>query len=116
MSVKLPKQKVGRVVSQMGPSFSLVEVRLDPGRSVRPGQLLYALMGESEPVKFVILRVNDAAEHNEYENPLSSKVRDQFGIESSRGRVDLLRQYVLASTQPIEIVTMIDGSSFVSED
>jgi len=90
---------------------------MDPGMSVRPGQLVYAeVAGSSDADKLVILRVNNATEHNEYENPLSSKVRDQFGIDSSRGRLDLLRQYVVASTQPIEAVSLTEGGGLVSED
>ena len=117
MTQKLAHRKIGRVVSQFGPSFSLVEVRMDPGMAVRPGQLVYAeVASSSDTDKVVILRVNNATEHNEYENPLSSKVRDTFGIDSSRGRLDLLRQYVVASTQPIEAVSLTEGGVLVSED
>src|SRR3989442_12345939 len=98
-----PNSKMGRVVStEAGPSFTAVDVSLDHGKAVRPGQLVHAVVNEKGEAKIVILRVSNALEHNEYETPLSSQVRDTFNIESSRGREDLLRKYVIAQTQPIE--------------
>jgi hypothetical protein len=109
--------KVGRVVAtETSPSFTDVDVRLDAGQRVRPGQLLYADLGEVEGKKLAILRVSTAREHNEYESPLSSQVRDAFNIESSRGREDLLRKFVVAQTQLIEILSQSSDGSYVSEE
>ncbi len=109
--------KIGRVVStEAGPSFTTVDVRLDPGKSVKPGQLVHAAVNDKGEPKIAILRVSNALEHNEYETPLSSQVRDAFNIESSRGREDLLRKYVIAQTQPIEVINAADGKDLVSEE
>lgn len=110
-------ERVGRVVStEKSPSFLEVDVRLDPGAIVRPGQLLFASTGRPGRRQYAILRVSSAQEVNPYENPLSSQVRDAFNIESSRGREDLLRKYVLANTQLIELLTEDSDGTFQSED
>lgn len=110
--------KIGRVVAtETSPSFTDVDIRLDPGQKVRPGQLLYAdLSEEVNGTKLAILRVSTAKEHNEYETPLSSQVRDTFNIQSSRGREDLLRKFVVAQTQPIEVLSQDRDGNFVSEE
>ncbi|MFA5364661.1 MAG: ATP-binding protein [Candidatus Bathyarchaeia archaeon] len=90
---------------------------MDPGKLVRPGQLLFANVNKKEnESEFAILRVSTAQEVNPYENPLSSQVRDAFNMESSRGREDLLRKYVVASSQLIEVVTVKQNGSFISQE
>jgi hypothetical protein len=66
-------------------------------------------------MKVIVLRVSDAREINPYEDPLSSQVRDQFNLRSSRTTEDLIRKYSLARTQPIELLTMKEDQLF-SED
>jgi len=108
--------KVGRVVSNPdSPSFTKVDVRLDSQKTVLPGQLLYALVEHKGERKTAILRVSQAVEHNEYETPLSSHIRDVFSLDSSRGREDLLRKYVVVQTQPIDVLVKHDGG-YRSED
>ncbi len=116
MAQKLASEKIGRVVSTPeSSSFSRVDVRLDSGKTVLPGQLLYATVDHRGETKIAILRVSQAREHNEYENPLSSHVRDVFNLESSRGREDLLRKYTLVQTQPIDVV-IGEEKGFRTED
>jgi hypothetical protein len=107
-------EKTGRVVStDRGPSFLEVDVRLSPGKIVRPGQLLFAEVKEKE---YAILRVSSAKEINPYENPLSSQVRDEFNMEPSRGREDLLRKYVVVNSQLIEVVSVGPDGTLVSHE
>jgi len=110
-------EKIGRVVStESGPTHSVVDVRLDPGKRVRPGALLYAPVSEEQvETLVVVLRVSNVKEHNPYEDPLSSQVRDQFGIRSSIKTEDLIRKYFVATTQPIELLTLREGQ-ILSED
>lgn len=114
----MSEEKIGRVVStERSPSFVDVDVRLDPGKTVRPGQLLFAYIDEkSSRRRLAILRVSSAKEVNPYENPLSSQVRDAFNIESSRGREDLLRKYIVASSQLIETISMTSDGDFGFEE
>jgi DNA helicase HerA-like ATPase len=114
----MSEQKIGRVVStEKSPSFIDVDVRLDPGKIIRPGQLLFVDISEEEPRhRFAILRVSNAMEINPYETPLSSQVRDAFNIESSRGREDLLRKYVVVSSEVIEIITIDSNGNFIFEE
>lgn len=114
----MSEKKIGRVVStERSPSFVDVDVRLDPGKTVRPGQLLFThVNGQSSERLLAVLRVSSAKEVNPYENPLSSQVRDAFNIESSRGREDLLRKYIVASSQLIEIISMRPDGSFRFEE
>lgn len=114
----MSQEKVGRVVStERSPSFIDVDIRLAPGRIVRPGQLLFADISKEESNnRLAILRVSSAKEINPYENPLSSQVRDAFNIESSRGREDLLRKYVVAHSQLIEVISINPDGSFVFEE
>jgi len=115
--VKILVDKIGRVVStDYGPSFDEIDVRLDPGCSVRPGQLLFADISEGLQSRYAVLRVFSAQEINPYENPLASQVRDAFNMESSRGREDLLRKYTVARTQPLEILNKTEEGKFTSED
>jgi hypothetical protein len=110
--------KIGRVVStEAGPTYSTVDVRLDVGKAVRLGALVYApVLEEPSETRMVVLRVSDVKENNPYENPLSSQVRDQFfGLRSSIANEDLIRKYLVARTQPIELLTIRDGHSS-SED
>jgi DNA helicase HerA-like ATPase len=112
----LEDTKLGRIVStDGGPSFSSVDLRLDSGKLVKPGQLVYAFVDEAGESKIVVLRISNAVEYNEYENPLSSQVRDAFKMESSRGRTDLLRKFLIAKAQSIEVLRKVDGK-FVSEE
>jgi Cdc6-like AAA superfamily ATPase len=115
---RMSEKKIGRVVStEKSPSFINVDVRLDPGNFVRPGQLLFANIGSHQSEnQYAVLRVSSAKEINPYENPLSSSVRDKFNIESSRGREDLLRKYVVVSTQLIEIISIDENGNFNSEE
>lgn len=114
----MPDEKIGRVVAtEKSPSFVDVDVRLDPGKMVRPGQLMFVDIGKEEPRhRFAILRVSNAIETNPYENPLSSQVRDAFNIESSRSREDLLRKYTVASSEVIEIISLDSGGKFTFEE
>lgn len=109
--------KVGRVVStESGPTHLIVDVRLDPGKRVRPGALLYAPISEEHSqTVIVVIRVSNVREINPYEDPLSSQVRDQFGIRSPTKAEDLIRKYFVATTQPIELLTFSDDR-VVSED
>jgi Helicase HerA, central domain len=108
--------KVGRVVStDQSPTFDTIDVRLDPGKTVLPGQLLYAIVDHRGEEKTAILRVSGGQEHNEYETPLNSQVRDTFHLESSRGREDLLRKYVVVGSQPIDVLVKKDGG-YITED
>lgn len=112
----LAESKIGRVVStDSGPSFSSVDIRLDSGMLVKPGQLVYATVEERGESKIVVLRISNAVEYNEYETPLSSQVRDAFKMESSRGRADLLRKFLIARSQPIEVLRRIEAR-FESEE
>ena len=114
----MSQNRIGRVVAtEKSPSFDRVDVRLEPGQSVKPGQLLFAQVEQTELDKrFVILRVFSAQETNPYETPLSSQVRDAFNMEPSRGREDLLRKFVVAICQPIELVTVKQDGKFSSEE
>lgn len=114
----MSEEKVGRTVStEKSPSFIDVDIRLDPGKIVRPGQLLFADIGEEDPGKrLAVLRVSSAKEINPYESPLSSQVRDAFNIESSRGREDLLRKYVVACSQLIEVISVNPEGHLVFEE
>ncbi|MGD6807922.1 MAG: ATP-binding protein [Candidatus Bathyarchaeia archaeon] len=114
----MSERKIGRVVStEKSPSFVDVDVRLDPGNTIRPGQLMFVDIGKDEPHhRFAILRVSTAMEVNPYENPLSSQVRDTFNIESSRNREDLLRKYTVVSSEVIEIVNIGNEGQFVFEE
>jgi DNA helicase HerA-like ATPase len=114
----MSSEKIGRVVAtERSPSFLYVDIRLDPGKFVRPGQLLFAQVGATESsVDYAILRVSSAIEVNPYENPLSSQVRDAFNMEPSRGREDLLRKYVVANSQLIEVVTVKHDGGFLSQE
>ena len=111
------QSKIGRVVAtEAGPTYSVVDVRLDPGKTVRPGALLYAPLSEEHPpTQVVVLRVSNMKEYNPYEDPLSSQVRDQFGIRSSLKTEDLIRKYFVVRTQPIELLTL-GKDHIVSED
>src|SRR2546421_7025743 len=111
------RSKIGRVVAtEAGPTHSIVDVRLDSGKRVRPGALLYAPISEEQlETQVIILRVSNVKEHNPYEDPLSSQVRDQFGIRSSTKTEDLIRRYFVATTQPIELLTLHD-QEVLSED
>jgi hypothetical protein len=115
---ELHGEKIGRVVAtEESPSFSTVIVRLDAGKRVRPGEILLSPASLEDSKKdYIILRVSDAREYNEYENPLDSQVRDIFDVGSPRGREDLLRKFVLARTQPIELVHENSDSTWASED
>jgi hypothetical protein len=115
---KLSQDRIGRVVAtQDGPSFSQVDVRLEPGQSVKPGQLLFAQAEETDlERRYVVLRVYSAKETNPYETPLSSQVRDAFNMEPSRGREDLLRKFVVAICQPIELVNVKPDGNFSCEE
>lgn len=114
----VPDMKIGRVVStERSPSFVDVDVRLDPGKMIRPGQLMFVDISMEEPRhRFAILRVSTALEINPYENPLSSQVRDAFSIESSRGREDLLRKYIVVSSEVIEIISIDVDGKFTFEE
>lgn len=114
----MSEEKIGRVVStERSPSFIDVDVRLDSGRVVRPGQLLFGDISKEESKhRFAILRVSSAKEINPYENPLSSQVRDTFNIESSRGREDLLRKYIVACSEVIEIISIDSDGRFIFEE
>jgi hypothetical protein len=118
MKTNMSEDKIGRVVStEKSPSFVDVDVRLDPGKMVRPGQLMFVDIGKEEPRRrFAVLRVSTAMETNPYENPLSSQVRDAFNIESSRGREDLLRKFIVASSEVIEIASIGTDGEFTSEE
>src|SRR2546425_9356829 len=98
------RSRIGRVVAtEAGPTHSIVDVRLDSGKRVRPGALLYAPTSEEQSeMQFIVLRVSNVKEYNPYEDPLSSQVRDQFGIRSSSKTNDLIRRYFVATTQPLE--------------
>ncbi len=111
-------EKIGRVVTtERSPSFIDVDVRLDPGKTVRPGQLLFADISKSgSRQQLSILRVSTAKEINPYEDPLSSQIRDTFNIESSRGREDLLRKYIVARTQLIEVIHQNQDNTFVFKE
>ncbi len=107
-------EKTGRVVStERGPSFLEVDIRLSPGKMVRPGQLLFAEVKDKE---YAILRVSTAREVNPYENPLASQVRDEFNMEPSRGREDLLRKYTVANSQLIEVVSVKPDGTLISHE
>jgi len=114
----MSEEKIGRVVStESSPSFIDIDIRLDPGKVVRPGQLLFANIDKkSSKNRIAVLRVSSAKEINPYENPLSSKVRDTFNLDSSRGREDLLRKYVVASSQLIEVVLANPDGNLVFEE
>jgi DNA helicase HerA-like ATPase len=119
VSISDRENKIGRVVAtEISPSFEAVAVRLDPGKSVRPGQLLFTyLKGDLDsPNKMAILRVSSAKEHNPYEDPLSSHVRDRFQLESTRDKEDLLKKFTVALTVPIEIVGINPDGSVYFED
>jgi hypothetical protein len=111
------RSKIGRVVAtEAGPTHSIVDIRLDSGKRVRPGALLYAPISEEQSeTQVIVLRVSNVKEHNPYEDPLSSQVRDQFGIRSSTKTEDLIRRYFVATTQPIELLTLHD-EEVLSED
>jgi len=115
---RMSEEKIGRVVStEKSPSFVDVDVRLDPGKMIRPGQLMFVDISREEPRhRFAILRVSNAMEVNPYENPLSSQVRDAFNIESSRGREDLLRKYIVVSSEVIEIASIDPKGKFTFEE
>jgi hypothetical protein len=114
----MSEEKIGRVVStEKSPSFVDVDVRLDPGKMIRPGQLMFVDISKDEPRhRFAILRVSNAMEINPYENPLSSKVRDTFNIQSTRGKEDLLRKYIVASSEVIEIISIESDGNFAFEE
>ena len=117
-NISLFGQKIGRVVAlEDSPTFEKVTVRLDAGRRVRPGELLVVPCNlEGSRKDFIILRVSGAREFNEYENPMDSQVRDMFNMNSVRGRDDLLRKFVLADTQPLEMVLQAEEEKLITQD
>lgn len=109
--------KIGRVVStEKGPTFSSVPIRVDSGKVVKPGQLLYA----SLPNKYTrsedvyILRVSSAKEENPYEDPQSSNVKQIFNIETEGSDNEQVRKFVVADTSPLEIINFDSGKVITS--
>lgn len=101
--------KIGKVVStESGPSFSYIPVRVDQGAEVKPGQLLYAPLGpKTSPMdKICIIRVSSAKEHNPYEDPQTSQIKDMFDIQSTPDNADLIRKFVVSETEPLEIANL----------
>lgn len=104
--------KIGSVVStEAGPSFSFIPVRIDQGKQVQPGQLLYATLGpRSDPMELIsIIRVSYAKEHNPYEDPQTSQVKDFFNIQTSQDNSDLIRRYIVAEAEPLEVARRVNG-------
>ena len=111
-------EKIGRIVAtKEGPTFFNAVIRLDPSKHVRPGELVISpILTDDSKKQFMVLRISDAREHNEYENPLDSQVRDMFDMDSPRGREDLLRKFVLATAQPLELIEEKADGTWLSED
>ncbi len=110
--------KVGSVVStETGPSFSSVPARIDQGKQVRPGQLLYAPLGpKTNPMEMIsIIRVSSAKEHNPYEDPSTSQVKNFFGIQTNQDNSDLIRRYVVAETEPLEVARFVNQKYVLEE-
>ena len=110
--IGMQDSKIGKVVStETGPSFGSIPIRVDQGVRVRPGQILYAPLGpRSSPMDRVcIIRVSTAMEHNPYEEPQTSQIKDMFGIQASSDGSDLIRKFVVAETEPLEIATLTDS-------
>ena len=110
--IGMEDSKIGKVVStETGPSFGSIPIRVDQGIRVRPGQMLYAPLGSrSSPMDRVcIIRVSTAFEHNPYEEPQTSQIKDMFGIQALPDGSDLIRKFVVAETEPLEIATLTDN-------
>ena len=103
------RSKVGNVVStERGPSFDVVPVRIDREKDVKQGQLLYCQVeqesGEGE--SYCILRVSSAREYNPYEDPQTSQIKEIFNLNSGSGNSELIRKYMVAETEPIEVLAI----------
>jgi DNA helicase HerA-like ATPase len=109
--------KIGRVVStENGPTFSSVPIRVDSGKIVKPGQLLYSsLLNKFTSRESVyVLRVSSAKEENPYEDPQSSNVKQIFNIETEGSDNEQVRKFVIADTSPLEIVSFDNGKAITS--
>lgn len=107
--------KMGNVVStDKGPSFEVTPVRVDKEKDINQGQLLYCPMSSPDHRSnaFCVLRVSSAHEYNPYEDPQTSQIKDVFKIGSSSGNGEMIRKYVVADTEPLEIVRT-DGSRYI---
>lgn len=103
----LTRSKIGNVVStERGPSFYIVPVRIDKEKDVKQGQLLYCQIaqGNGESDSYCILRVSSAREFNPYEDPQTSQIKEIFKLDSGSGNSELIRKYMVADTEPIEVV------------
>lgn len=111
------KSKVGKVVStSTGPTFESIPVRIDSGKKVRPGQLVYAILqglGVNDEVTCV-MRVSTAREENPYEDPESSQIKDILSIQTEPYDSEQIRKYVIAETSFLEVI-MRDGNRLRSD-
>ena len=103
------RTKIGNIVStEGGPSFGVVPVRIDREKDVKQGQLLYCQIARKNDRtdSYCILRVSSAKEFNPYEDPQTSQIKEIFQINSGSGNSELIRKYMVADTEPIEVVDM----------
>jgi len=81
----------------------LIEVKLQTGSTVRPGELVVMPVDGEITTIVVVGRVVEGHEFNEYARPGHLQVRDAFGMPSApRLGEDLIRRYVTVAVEPLE--------------